>query len=51
MASYDVADLIQIDGYEGSYVVKEIMLLSTILKKTDGNIVQIPHTILNAKGK
>lgn len=48
---FDVQDLIQIDGYEGTYVVKEIMLLSTIFKKTDGNVVQIPHTILNTKGK
>jgi small-conductance mechanosensitive channel len=38
-----------VDGYEGSYVVKEISLLSTIFKKTDGQIVQMPHTILNMK--
>lgn len=41
---------IGVDGYEGSYVVKEISLLSTIFKKTDGQIVQMPHTILNTKG-
>lgn len=46
---YDVGDLVMIDGYEGGHVVKEIMLLSTVFKKTDGNIVQIPHTVLNAK--
>lgn len=46
---YDVGDLLTVDGYEGNFVVKEIMLLSTIFKKTDGNIVQIPHTVLNTK--
>lgn len=30
-------------------MVKEISLLSTVFKKTDGNITQMPHTILNTK--
>jgi hypothetical protein len=34
---------------DGAYVVKEISLLSTVFKKTDGNITQMPHTILNTK--
>lgn len=34
---------------DGGYVVKEISLLSTVFKKTDGNVTQMPHTILNTK--
>lgn len=40
---------IAIDGMDGGYVVKEIALLSTVFKKTDGNVTQIPHTVLNTK--
>lgn len=46
---YDVGDLIAIDGFEGGYVVREISLLSTVFKRTDGQITQIPHTVLNTK--
>lgn len=44
---YDVGDRVDIDGE--SYVVKEMALLSTIFRRTDGKIVQAPHSILNTK--
>lgn len=45
--AYDVGDKVQIDA--DTYVVKEMALLSTVFQRTDGVIVQAPHTILNTK--
>ncbi|KAK4703902.1 hypothetical protein P7C70_g2313, partial [Phenoliferia sp. Uapishka_3] len=44
---YDVGDRVDIDGV--GYVVKEMQLLSTIFRRTDGVIVQAPHSVLNTK--
>ncbi|CAH7675285.1 Mechanosensitive ion channel-domain-containing protein [Phakopsora pachyrhizi] len=44
---YDVGDRVDVDG--SSYVVKEMHLLYTIFKQTDGKIVQLPHSVLNTK--
>ncbi|KAI5478657.1 hypothetical protein MNV49_004684 [Pseudohyphozyma bogoriensis] len=44
---YDVGDRVDIDGEH--YVVKEMHLLSTIFRRTDGTIVQAPHSVLNTK--
>jgi small-conductance mechanosensitive channel len=42
---YDVGDRVDIGS--DSYVVKEMQLLSTIFKRLDGKIVQMPHNSLN----
>lgn len=44
---YDVGDRVDIDGV--SYIVMEMQLLSSVFKKTDGMVVQAPHSILNTK--
>jgi hypothetical protein len=42
-----VGDRVDIDG--DHYVVKEMHLLSTVFRRIDGKIVQMPHSLLNAK--
>lgn len=44
---YDVSDRVDVDGV--SYVVKEMHLLYTIFRQTDGKISQLPHSVLNTK--
>ncbi|MBW0490521.1 hypothetical protein O181_030236 [Austropuccinia psidii MF-1] len=44
---YDVSDRVDIDDEE--YIVKEIHLLYTVFRKTDGKIAQLPHSVLNTK--
>ncbi|KAH8929994.1 hypothetical protein BT69DRAFT_1402661 [Atractiella rhizophila] len=44
---YDVSDRVDLDGV--AYVVKEMSLLSTVFRQTDGKLVQIPHSVLNTK--
>ncbi|GAA98077.1 uncharacterized protein L969DRAFT_16135 [Mixia osmundae IAM 14324] len=44
---YDVGDVVRIG--DDKLVVKEMHLLSTIFKKLDGTISQMPHTLLNTK--
>jgi small-conductance mechanosensitive channel len=42
---FDVGDRVDING--ASYVVKELSLLFTVLKRLDGTIVQVNNAILN----
>ncbi|KAH9441662.1 hypothetical protein Pst134EA_000579 [Puccinia striiformis f. sp. tritici] len=44
---YDVSDRVDVDDV--SYVVKEMHLLYTVFRQTDGKISQIPHSSLNSK--
>jgi len=44
---YDVSDRVDVDDV--SYVVKEMHLLYTVFRQTNGKITQIPHSVLNAK--
>ncbi|PLW57999.1 hypothetical protein PCANC_00633 [Puccinia coronata f. sp. avenae] len=44
---YDVSDRVDVDDVP--YVVKEMHLLYTVFRQTDGKISQIPHSVLNAK--
>ncbi|KDQ51187.1 hypothetical protein JAAARDRAFT_73829 [Jaapia argillacea MUCL 33604] len=44
---FDVGD--RVDLPEGSYTVKEILLLSTIFLDSNGTFVQVPNAILNTK--
>lgn len=44
---YDVSDRVDVDDV--SYVVKEMHLLHTVFRQTDGKISQIPHSTLNSK--
>jgi small-conductance mechanosensitive channel len=46
-SSYDVGDRVDIEGV--SYIVLEMHLLSTVFKRTDGMVVQAPHSVLNTK--
>lgn len=45
----DAPPLQSVDIDSVSYVVKEMHLLSTIFRRTDGVIVQAPHNVLNTK--
>ncbi|KAA1105965.1 hypothetical protein PGT21_025146 [Puccinia graminis f. sp. tritici] len=44
---YDVADRVDVDDV--AYVVKEMHLLYTVFRQTNGKISQIPHSVLNSK--
>ncbi|WAR52044.1 hypothetical protein PtB15_1B483 [Puccinia triticina] len=44
---YDVSDRVDVDDV--AYVVKEMHLLYTVFRQTNGKISQIPHSVLNSK--